>query len=66
MRDLQIPTIQDIREQVRKELIKREKLISKEEIKSIVDLEIRKNNEAFNRQIHKLTMDVGDLERRVK
>ncbi len=66
MRNLQIPTIQDIREQVRKELIKREKLISKEEINSIVDLKIRRNNEVFNRQIHKLTMDIGNLESRVK
>lgn len=64
MKNLQIPTIQDIREQVRKELVKREKLISKEEIKSIVDLAIRKNNESFNSQIHKLRMDIGNLERR--
>jgi hypothetical protein len=64
MKNLQIPTIQDIREQVRKELIKREKFISIEQIKSVVDLAIRKNNEAFNRQIHKLTMDVGNLERK--
>lgn len=62
MREIKIPELTDIRNEVVKELIKREKLIGKEELKAAIQLEIRKNNEMFNAQIHKLKIEIGRLE----
>ena len=51
---LNIPDKAEVKRWINEEMIKKEKLISREELRKIIDLEIRKNNEVFNNQMEKM------------